>query len=277
MVQQRQSFLTPSYNSAKSSQNQTRTSKISEMVKEITDGKGYVMLPNLITTKEAAEARQLILTLAEQERKENKLIVHEQKERLYGLIYKADIFAKMAQHESLLAIVDAIIGEDAIMGGFSAHILHPGAKSMGIHVDYPYWGMPSPFPKYPVLELQVIWLMEDFSANNGAPIFAAQTQKLATQPNKWHFKMIAKKMTGKAGSAIISHGLCWHDTADNHSDHPRVSVLGNYTPQYIHPLENNLFDYQPAAMANASPRLKKLLRHDLMPKSEQIYGMKFFQ
>ncbi len=272
MIQQLQSFLSPSSKSSSSA-----STELARMTAEITEGKGYVMLPDLITAKEAAEARQVVLDAAERGRKEDKLIVQGKKERVYGLIYKSDIFTRMAQHESLMAIVDAIIGKEAILGGFSAHVLHPGAKSMGIHVDYPYWAMPAPFPKYPVLELQVIWLMEDFTAKNGAPFFAAGTQNKATQPNKWQFKAIADRITGKAGSAIISHGLCWHDTSDNNSDHPRVSVLGNYTPQYVQPLENNLFDCEPGVIENASPRLKRLLRHDLLPESKPIHGMKFIK
>ncbi|MFM2312805.1 MAG: hypothetical protein RLZZ04_2081 [Cyanobacteriota bacterium] len=251
--------------------------EIAEIIDEITNGQGYVLLPDLISTQEAAAARQLILELAEQSRQEDELVVQGQKQRLYGLIYKADIFAKLAQHEFLLSIIEALIGENVILGGFSAHVLHPGAKSMGIHVDYPYWAMTAPFPKYPVLELQVIWLMEDFTPQNGAPLFAPGTQKLATKPEPSQFASSATKIVGTAGSAIISHGLCWHDTSENNSDRPRVSLLGNYTPQYIHPLENSLFDYQPEAMENASPRLKKLLRHTLWPKSQPIYGMKFMQ
>lgn len=249
--------------------------KLTEITEEITHGKGYVMLPDLISSQEAASARKLILELAEQEKKAQKLIIQGKKERLYGLIYKSELFAQMVQNKTLLGIIDSIIGEDAILGGFSAHILHPGAKSMGIHVDYPYWAMSSPFPKDPILELQVIWLMEDFTANNGAPFFAPGSQNLATQPNKLQFEKIAEKITGRAGSAIISHGLCWHDTSDNNSDRPRVSVLGNYTPQYVHPLENHQFDRQIAAIENSSPRLQKLLRHTSLDQSKPIYGMKF--
>lgn len=273
MIQSIQSFFTPTFNSP----SVIPKRDLAEMTTEITEGKGYVMLPNLLSAKETAAARSLILELAEQEKRDEKLIVQGKKERLYGLIYKGDVFASMVQNEIILSIVDAIIGQEAILGGFSAHILHPGAKSMGIHVDYPYWAMPSPFPKYPVLELQVIWLMEDFTASNGSPLFAPGTQNLATQPKKRQFKKVAEKMTGKAGSAIISHGLCWHDTSDNKSDRSRVSLLGNYTPQYIHPLENNLFDHQPEAIENASPRLQKLLRHPLMPKTDPMYGMKFIK
>lgn len=247
------------------------------MTAEIIEGKGYVMLPDLLSRQETLAARNSILELAEQEKQDNKVIVQGKKERLYGLIYKGDVFTSMVQDELILSVVDAIIGEDAILGGFSAHILHPGAKSMGVHVDYPYWAMPAPFPKHPVLELQVIWLMEDFTADNGSPLFAAGTQNLATQPDRWQFRQTAEKITGTAGSAIISHGLCWHDTSDNNSDRPRVSLLGNYTPQYVHPLENNLFDNQAEAIANASPRLQKLLRHDLMPKTKPMYGMKFIK
>ena len=34
------------------------------------------------------------------------------------------------------------------------------------------------------------------------------------------FKQTAEKITGTAGTAIISHGLSWHDTSENKSDRP---------------------------------------------------------
>ena len=248
---------------------------ITEMTAEIIQGKGYVVLPDLLSLKEATEARNLILEIAEREKQDGRLVAQGKKERLYGLIYKGDVFTKLVENKVLLSVIEAILGEDIVLGGFSAHILHPGAKRMGIHVDYPYWAMPSPFPKYPILELQVIWMMEDFTENNGAPLFVAGTQNLATKPDAKKFEQMAQKITGTAGTAIVSHGLCWHDTSKNKSDRPRVSLLGNYTPQYVHPLENNLFDYQPEAIKNASPKLQKLLRHTLMPKAKPMYEMKF--
>ncbi len=224
--------------------------KITELTEEIIRGKGYVVLPDLLSLKETTEARNLILELARQEKQNGKLVVQGKKERLYGLIYKSEVFAKLVQDELILSIIEAILGEDIILGGFSAHILNPGSKRMGIHVDYPYWAMSSPFPRYPILEIQVIWMMEDFTADNGAPLFAAGTQNLASKPNKRKFERTAEKITGTAGTAIFSHGLCWHDTSLNKSDRPRVSLLANYTPQYVHPLENNLFDFQPEASEN---------------------------
>ncbi len=248
---------------------------ITQLTQEIIAGKGYITIPDLISREEAALARQLVLNLAELERSQNKLIVTSAKERVYGLIYKGEIFAQLIQHPTILAIIEAILGEDIISGGFSAHILYPGAHRMGIHVDYPYWAMSPPFPTEPILEIQVIWLVEDFTENNGAPLFAAGTQKLATKPDRDKFETIAEKITGTAGTAIISHGMCWHDTSLNQSDRPRVSLLGNYTPQYIHPLENHLFDYQSEVIQNSTPQLRKLLRHAWKSKAEQIFAMKY--
>ena len=245
------------------------------MAQEITQGKGYVVLPDLLSYEEAKQARELIYQLAEKDRQQDKLITQGAKERVYGLIYRDDVFAKLVQDKLILAIVEEILGNDIVLGGFSAHILHPNAQRMGIHVDYPYWAMASPFPQHPILEIQVIWMIDDFTVDNGAPLFAAGTQNLAKTPDIEQFERTAEKITGTAGTAIISHGLCWHDTSANKSDRPRISLLGNYTPEYIHPLENNLFDFQLATIENSTPQLKKLLRHSWMSKNNQIYGMKF--
>ncbi len=249
--------------------------RLAQFTQEITQGKGYVVLPDLLSCEEAKQARDLIQEFAQRDKDDGKLIVQGAKERLYGLIYKNDVFAKLVQDKLILAIIEAILGKDITLGGFSAHILHPNAQRMGVHVDYPYWAMSSPFPQHPILEIQVIWMIDDFTANNGAPLFAAGTQNLATTPDIAQFERTAEKITGKAGTAIISHGLCWHDTSINSSDRSRISLLGNYTPEYVHPLENNLFDFEPETIKNSTPQLRKLLRHTWMSKNKQIYGMKF--
>jgi ectoine hydroxylase-related dioxygenase (phytanoyl-CoA dioxygenase family) len=146
---------------------------------------------------------------------------------------------------------------------------------MGVHVDYPYWAMSPPYPQFPVLEVQVIWLVEDFTEDNGAPLFVPGSQKLAAKPDLDKFAQKAQKITAKAGTAIISHGLCWHDTSVNSTDKPRVSILGNYTPQYIHPLEENLFNFQPQVIDRATLKLRQLLRHDLKSQNKPVFEMKF--
>jgi ectoine hydroxylase-related dioxygenase (phytanoyl-CoA dioxygenase family) len=232
---------------------------IANLVDEILDGKGYALIPDVLSVAQAAEVRSLIIKLADLERQTGKLFVHDQKERVYGLIYKGEIFEQIVQHPALMPVLEAILGDDMHLGDLSAHILHPGAVSMGTHVDYPYWAMKPPFPANPVMVLQTIWMLEDFTEANGATLIAPGTQRTGLPPDPSNFAETAEKITGKAGSVVISHGLCWHDTAPNLSLQPRVAILGNYNPKFIHPIQDPMRDMQQAVIDRASPKLKQLL------------------
>ena len=228
---------------------------------EIVQGKGYVLLPELFTPKEISEARLHILKLAT-EKPTGRFLESSQRSRLYGLLGEAEIFARMILHPRVIEVAEAILGNDMTLSGFSAHILYPGATNMGAHVDYPYFTMTPPYPATPVMEVQAIWMMEDFTETNGAPLFAANTQKLCQFPDPKTFSELAQKVTGKAGSVVLSHGLCWHDTSSNFSEQPRVSVLGNYNPKFIRPLENPAQQLSPKFLEQASPKLKQLLGYE---------------
>ncbi|MEH2132459.1 MAG: phytanoyl-CoA dioxygenase family protein [Nostoc sp.] len=235
---------------------------IVDMVDEIIVGKGYVLIPELLSPTQAQEARSLVLELAEKEKPLGKVLLDDQRERIYGLLYKGKIFELMVQHPTVIEVIETIVGKDMTLGTFSAHILNPGATNMGVHVDYPYWTMKPPFPAYPVLEIQVIWMVEDFTQENGAPVFAPGSQKLCSPPDLAHFSKIAEKVIGKAGSGVISHGLCWHDTSVNYSQKPRVSILGNYAPKFVRPMKNPLDDMQQEVIDRATPKLKQLLGYE---------------
>jgi ectoine hydroxylase-related dioxygenase (phytanoyl-CoA dioxygenase family) len=233
---------------------------VTSLATEIVQGKGYVLLPELFPPEAISAARSRILQLATAE-PAGRCLKTDNRSRLFRLLEEDAVFAQMVQHPQVMAIVEAIVGDDMTLGGFSAHILHPGATPMGAHVDYPYFTMTPPYPATPVMEIQAIWMMEDFTETNGAPLFAANTQKLCQFPDS-QFEAIAEKVTGKAGSVVLSHGLCWHDTTSNHADQPRVSVLGNYNPKFIRPLESAAQHLSPAFLEQASPKLKQLLGDD---------------
>jgi len=234
---------------------------VASLAEEIIRGKGYVLLPELFTLKEVSEARLQILKLAS-EQPVGRFLKAGERSRLYRLLEEAEIFEQMVQHPQVIEILEAILGSDMTLSGFSAHILYPGASKMGAHVDYPYFTMTPPYPATPVMEVQAIWMMEDFTETNGSPLFAANTQKLCQFPDPKEFAKLAHKVTGAAGSVVLSHGLCWHDTSINHSDQPRVSVLGNYNPKFVRPLENVAQHVSPTFLDKASPKLKQLLGYE---------------
>jgi ectoine hydroxylase-related dioxygenase (phytanoyl-CoA dioxygenase family) len=235
---------------------------IASISNEILTGQGFVILPEVLSASETQAARDTILQLAEAEKQQGKLLIDGKRERLFGLIYKDKIFEMLVQHPKIIEIIETMLGEDMTMSGHSAHILNPGATSMGIHVDYPYFAMKPPFSPHPIMNVQVIWMVEGFTEKNGAPVFAPGSQTLGSLPKSSHFSQIAKKLTGKAGSAILSHGLCWHDTSANSADKPRVSILANYTPKFVRPMLDISRDMPQEVLDNASPKLKQLLGYE---------------
>lgn len=233
--------------------------EVAKCVEEILHGNGFVLVSDVISPAQATEARERILERAADERQAGTLFTYGQRDRLYNLICKGKLFEELVQHPTVLSILEAILGEDMTLGGFSAHIVNPGAVPMGAHVDYPYFSLPEPYPISPTLEVQVIWMLEEFTEANGATAFVAGSQTWGTFPEPSQFTELAKPLIGRAGSVAISHGLCWHDTAANTTNTPRVAILGNYNPKYIRPLENPVATASSELIENASPKLKQLL------------------
>jgi ectoine hydroxylase-related dioxygenase (phytanoyl-CoA dioxygenase family) len=130
-----------------------------------------------------------------------------------------------------------------------------------IHVDWPYWAMNSGMPADPPLMMQVIWMMEPFSAENGGTLLAPGSQRWDGPPDAERFAAAAVHATGAAGDALLSHGLLWHRTALNQSREPRVAVLINYTQLTVRPMVP-LGPFDGKFRAKASAELATLLAFD---------------
>jgi ectoine hydroxylase-related dioxygenase (phytanoyl-CoA dioxygenase family) len=230
-------------------------------VEQLIDGPGYVLIPNLITASEAAEARSRVLEIASSPSASD-FGRHNEKigqQHVRGLLSHGEIFERMVQHPVLIEIAEAMLGDDMTLGAYSVRILHPGATEMGVHVDYPYWAMRGPFTLRPPLMVQVIWMLQDFTEQNGATLVAPHSQLRCARPNREQFAREAIKITGAAGDAILSHGLLWHDTSQNHSAEPRVAVLINYGLKVIRPLDSEIARVPLTVMERATPKLRQLL------------------
>lgn len=234
---------------------------------EILTGCGYAVVPDVLKPEDCDRGRSRVLELA------RPVPLDDNRQRVYGLLDKDPLFESMAQHPAVLAVVREILGESLRLGGFSAHVLHGGAPAMGIHVDYPYWAMEPPFPDRPVLEVQAIWMLEDFTEANGAPIFAPGSQTLCDAPDVERFDRTATPLCGEAGSVVLSHGLCWHDTGKNYTTESRVSVLANYTAKFVQPLEDLRYGCDRAFFETVSPVLQHLLRYDLKAENAPVYPL----
>ena len=233
----------------------------SEIVDQLIDGPGYVLLPKLIDASDAALARARALEVAASPSASafGKLNEKTRQQHVRGLLAHGEIFERLVQHPAIIEIAEAMLGDDMTLGAYSARILHPGAIQMGVHVDYPYWAMRGPFTLRPPMMVQVIWMLQDFTEHNGATLVAPRSQLRCARPDREQFAREAVKIIGAAGDAIISHGLLWHDTSPNRTAEPRVALLINYSLKVIRPLDSEIAKVPPAILDRATPKLRQLL------------------
>lgn len=203
---------------------------------ELVHGDGYVVLPGLIPPDEAERLRGLVLEEAERRRQAGSIIIQHGRVRV-GVLALDPAFLRLALRRELCDLADALLGPpEAVLAGFSAHIVPPGVPPQGVHVDYPYFAMEQPFPEQP-LQMQLICALEDFCPANGCTRVLAGTQTLRRMPDVSRFWRESQPIELKAGDAIVSHGALWHDTSTNRTLSPRVALLGSYTPFWIRSIE----------------------------------------
>lgn len=222
----------------------------------LTGGDGFTVLTGLISPERAAATRQILLDHVEQATRLDEGVLG-----LSNLLTLDDAFIDLVTHPRLLAVAHRLLGEDAKLAAVGGRILMPACAPGGLHVDYPYWAMDPGMPVEPALMMQVIWMMEPFTAENGGTWVAPGSQKWGEYPEDSRFRQSAVQATGDAGDAVVSHGLLWHRTAVNRAKEPRVALLINYSQLAIQPM-TPMGPFSDEYKAQASPALRALLDMD---------------
>ena len=222
----------------------------------LTRGDGFTILKGLLSGEEAADARRHLMALKDQATHNDDGIL-----ALSNLIHQDPYFAGLVTHQRLLALAHRLLGDDARLAAVGGRILMPGCDLGGLHVDYPYWAMKAGMPVEPALMLQVIWMLEPFTEENGGTWVASGSQAWESYPQQSRFEEHAVQATGNAGDAVVSHGLLWHRTAVNQSDEPRVALLVNYSQLAVQPM-TEMGPFTNEFRDAASPELRALLGFD---------------
>jgi len=208
-----------------------------DRVEKILRSAGTCTIANVISATEADAARLAVQRHAEADRVRGHHHVYGDGKirRVWGLVSKDAIFRHLIQHPLVLAIWKRILGEDLIASSFTANIVGPGAPGGGWHADYPYWMMCPPFP-VGFLAAQTIWMLDDFTPQNGATVWIPGSQDLLRQPTP---KEIKGRKTAIAqapkGSVFFGHAAIWHQCLPNHTGSERIGLLGMYARSIIHP------------------------------------------
>ena len=243
-------------------------------VDALISGPGYVLFPSIFDADEVAEANRIINLHSDHNagathfHGEHSDKIHLQR-RVWNLLNKGDVFVDMVQHPAVMAVFSKILGRQFILGSYAANRLLPGAPGQEPHIDYPYWDMhdgdefPANMNASFHMNCQSLISLQDFTIENGATAVVPGSQVRGYYPDAGQFEDEHIQLECPAGSLLLFVGMIWHCSMPNNSDADRTSILGQYLPKFVKPMEDLKASVRPDIAANGTDALKQLLGLDL--------------
>lgn len=198
-------------------------SPLSEIELGALDRDGYIVLHNLIDADWLKRLRDAFDGGCENDG--HARVVNESGTRhVNDLVYRGAVFDGIYTHPRVLAGVYHVLRDEFRVGQLGGRDPLPGYGQQGLHADWTARSNGEPFRI-----VTAIWLLDDFTSDNGATRVVPGTHLLLNQPPKSFSDPASrhpdqKIIVAKAGSVLVFNGHLWHSGTMNRSSRPRRVV-----------------------------------------------------
>ena len=270
-----------------------------DVAKRHMDEYGYCMLKDALSREQVDALYSRVLEQLEAEVQLGKNIVLPDKKQLVRfLLNKGQVFRDIVFQASAHDVIRHVLGQEYLLSAYHAHIAHPGTTT-AFHTDQ-FW-MPPPTneskqtllkpgsvtragnrghhvggeqamaPKTiaPAVVCNTMWMLDDFTAENGATLVVPGSHLSGRQPDhdldsnaNW------VPAAAPAGTLLALEGRLWHSTGVNTTDRYRTGLTINFCAPQFRQQENFLLGTLPEVVEEASPELLALMGF----KAWQGYG-----
>jgi phytanoyl-CoA dioxygenase PhyH len=190
--------------------------------REALDREGYVVLPGVIDPNWLERLRAGFESGCENDG--HAPIVKESGTRhIDNLVSRGPAFERVFTHGRILAAVYHILQCPFRLGQMNGGDPLPGYGQQGLHADWTARAKGEPFRI-----VTAIWLLDDFTSENGATRLVPGTHRPLTQPAKSFADPASRHhdqriTVGPAGSVLLFNGHLWHSGTRNQTNqHRRV-------------------------------------------------------
>ncbi len=233
--------------------------------RNLLDEMGFVLLPNYANDDLLRELRHTVDDIYAREGAAagSEFRREQDTDRLANLLEKGEVFQRVVGDPLMLSYVSAVIREPFKLGSLNARTPHPQSEWVQpLHCDV---GLVKDDRGYSVCN--IIWMLDDFTIENGATRIVPGTHKLGKlpqevlpDPSATHPEELL--VTGPAGSVAIINAHTWHGGTANRSAGPRRCLHAFYT-RWDKPQQQ----FQRAMLSEAtksslSPSMRELLAID---------------
>lgn len=190
------------------------------------DEQGYLPLYNVLTQEQVVAFRDRLseLTVAEGELAGTEVHQEAGTNRLSNLINKDPMFDICYTHPRVLGAMNHVLSSDFKLSSLNSRASLPGEGLQALHAD---WGEAVDAGDYQVCNS--IWLLVDFTANNGATRVVPGTHRSGQRPTDAMDDPVAThpdeiQIVAPAGTVVIFNSHTWHGGTVNHSASPRYAL-----------------------------------------------------
>ncbi|MFY9930584.1 MAG: phytanoyl-CoA dioxygenase family protein [Streptosporangiaceae bacterium] len=233
---------------------------IDAATRERLDRDGYVPLPGVLSAPQVEAIRDRLagLLAAEGERAGREVHQEAGADRLADLVNKGPVFEPCFTDPRVLACVAHVLG-DFKLSSLNSRAALPGQGRQGLHADF---GGPVPADGYQVCNS--IWLLDDFTADNGATrvvpgshrsgvtVRDALTDAEAPHPDE-------VMLVAPAGSVVVFNSHLWHGGTLNRTGAPRRALHSYFTRRSRSQQLDQKKYIRPQTQARLSPAARFIL------------------
>jgi ectoine hydroxylase-related dioxygenase (phytanoyl-CoA dioxygenase family) len=218
---------------------------------------GYAVVDGLLSPDEVEARRTELRQILERTPKGRDDFEGRKTRRVYALFAKTRVFDGPATHPVILSVLDRVLGEYQLSAPTGIQI-GAGEVAQPLHPDDALYPIPRPHTE---LVVNVMWPLDDFTAQNGATRIVAGSHRWADERPGPEAETIAIEMP--TGSALVYLGSLWHGGGANRTGQPRLGVVLHYGVGWLRPVENHVLAVAPEVVAGLSPRLQELLGYNV--------------
>lgn len=222
---------------------------------------GFCLVRDVLVGDRLAEVRTRIDQAAADDRAvgvetDFRLDLDQTNQRVWGLLSRGRPFVELAEHPLALELVGGLLGRPLLLSNISANITRSGGGEMQLHADQTYMPMPWAGPQ----GANVMWLIDDFTAENGGTIIVPGSHLHNRRPEEADMATAGVPLEAPAGTMCVMDGRIWHKTGSNSSNGiSRAGIFAWYTLPIYRPQENWFLSLDPHVLQNASATLIELL------------------
>jgi ectoine hydroxylase-related dioxygenase (phytanoyl-CoA dioxygenase family) len=229
------------------------------------DERGYVLLEGAIDSGFCRELRDRILEIlaAEGDRAGHEFKTEAHAHRLANLVDKGDVFQRAIVWPAVLEGVRHVLGPDVKLSSLNARSADPHSdEGQPLHVD-----MGAVPDARGFWVCNTVWLLDDFTAENGATRMIPGSHRWGTRPQDELADPMAPHpdevlLIGKAGSIAVMNSHLWHGGTANRTARPRLAMHAFYCRRDKPQQQYQKALLRPEVQAALSPDVREILALD---------------